>query len=109
MRRAAAARLGRSRSRSPRPPPPRYACATFEALLRGSAGALGADLERGAPQEEPLSERDVQIDQGLALGLDLDALGDQGGADAVADRREARDDLPLDRVVVEVAHERVGD
>ena len=45
----------------------------------------------------------------MRLRLDLDAFGDERRAAALADRVEAGDDLALDRIGVDVAHERVGD
>src|SRR3954469_24594644 len=62
------------------------------------------DRERRPPQQIPLPELDPQFHERAALRLDFDALGDEGRADAAADRREAGDDLALDRVLVDAPH-----
>ena len=63
----------------------------------------------GRPRRKPWPYSMPRSTQAFALLLALDPLGDDGRADAAADRGEARDDLALDRVGLEVAHERVGD
>src|SRR5207244_10316882 len=57
----------------------------------------GTDLEGRTAEQEALAVLDTEVDEGLSLCLDFDALGDQRGSDALADGAEAGDDLSLDR------------
>src|SRR5207244_8940392 len=71
-------------------------------------GARG-HLERRAAEQVSLSELDPESDERFAFLLPLDALGHEGCVDPPADRREARNDLELDRISFEPANEGVGD
>src|SRR6478736_809977 len=69
--------------------------------------AAGRDLEGGTAEEVALPVFDAEPVERRLLLVALDPLGDQRRVDAPADRGEARDDLALDRVLLQAAHERV--
>src|SRR5688572_2030560 len=66
-------------------------------------------LEGRTPEEISLPVLDAEREKRVFFLGPLDPFGDDHRVDASPDRGEARDDLALDRVVLETAHQRVGD
>src|ERR1017187_8179825 len=83
---------------------------TLADVLAGDprAGARHDRVGGGASEKEPLAPRDAKAAEAFQLVARLDALGDQLGVDALAERRERTHDLALDPVLVEARDERVS-